>query len=221
MLRQDPNPICSSTTTTPVQICKIRGFSLDILGELYSKNVLTTPEIAAALDCKVPYARVYLHRLYKYGCIERKAHWGWIIEPLGTDILLLNNNNIDNRKITKRIQKDNRKITETSNDSRTTVESRQLNLEPFLQQQDDLSDDQRVVVVAIANHYEKTGRPYLIVKNYYEFAEQVGLSERMDDEDIQDLVISLDVAGIIYTFKKGRYLKIGLLKEVVNNLQYC
>ena len=220
MLKQDPNPICSTTTTT-VQICKIRGFSLDILGELYSKNVLTTPEIASALDCKVPYARVYLHRLYQYGCIERKANWGWIIEPLGTDVLLLNNNNIDNRKITERTQKDNRKITETSHDLRTTVESRQLNLEPFLQQQDDLSDDQRVVVVAIANHYEKTGRPYLIVKNYYEFAEQVGLSERMDDEDIQDLVISLDVAGIIYTFKKGRYLKIGLLKDVVSNLQYC
>ena len=216
MLRHDQNPI--STPTPTVQICKIRGFSLDILGELYSKNVLTTPEIAAALDCKVPYARVYLHRLYKYGCIERKAHWGWIIEPLGTDILNLNNNNIDNRKITKRTQKDNRKITETSNDSRTTVESRQLNLSLY-ESDPNVTEPEREVVMLMVSHYERTGEKYRYFKDMYDFCEQTGTSA----VGVMELLAKLKQEGVIY-MREEKMLgmwKIGLKVNFIERLQYC
>jgi len=211
----------SSTTTTTAAITKIRGLSLDILAILQSRGGLYTPEIAEELGVSGKYARVYMHRLYQYGCVDRFGRWGWEITPSGSDILLYNNNDIDNRKITEEQQKDNRKITVVSDTPRTTHSSRQLDINLFLQQVEDLSENQVVVVVALAEHYEKTTRPYLMVRNYYEFAEQVGLSERLDHLQIQDLVISLDVAGMIYMVQKDAYMKIGLLNRVVSNLQYC
>jgi hypothetical protein len=216
---------CSSTTTTTtaptVQINKIRGFSLDILAELQSCGGSYTSEIAEELGKSKGYVKRYLHNLLNYGCVDRFSRWGWEITPLGVEILLLNNNNIGERRVKEERKKSERRVKETSDTLRTTHSSRQLDINLFLQQVEDLSENQVVVVVALANHYEKTGRPYLKVKDYYEFAEHVGLSERMDEEDLQDLVISLDVAGMVYMFKQGRYMKIGLLKSVVDNLQYC
>jgi hypothetical protein len=211
----------SNTNTTTAEITRIRGLSLDILALLQSRGGLYTPEIAEELGVSKRYARVYLHRLYEYGCVDRFGRWGWEITASGSDVLLYNNNNIDNRRITEEQQKDNRRITVDSDTPRTTHNSRQLDINLFLQQVEDLSELQVVVVVALAEHYEKTSRPYLMVKDYYEFADQVGLDERMDSAEIQDLVISLDVAGMVYMFKQGRYMKIGLLKSVVSNLQYC
>ena len=213
----------STTTTTAqsVQIAKIRGFSLDILAELQSCGGSYTSEIAENLGKPKGYVKTYLHNLLKYGCVDRYARWGWEIAPLGVEILSINNNNIGKRIVKEESKKSQRRVKETSHVPHTTPTSRQLNINLFLQQQEDLSDDQVVVVVALANHYEKTGRPYLKIKDYYEFADKVGLPDRMDDAEIQDLVISLDVAGMIYTFKQGRYLKIGLLQSVVSNLQYC
>lgn len=208
-------------TTTTVQINRIRGYSLDILSEL-QHTVLTGPEIAELTDRKYGYTKRYLYNLYKYGCVDRIERWSWKITPLGAEILSTNTNTKNGeRRVKEEGKKSERRVKETSHNSCTTPTWRQLNIDLFLQQQEDLSENQRVVVVALANKYEKTGRPYLMVKSYYEFAEQVGLSERMDHADIQDLVISLDVAGIVYTFRKGDYMKIGLLKQVVNNLQYC
>lgn len=215
MLRQDQNPI--STPTPTVQINRIGGFSLDILGELYSKNVLTTPEIASNLNRKQSYVRVYLHRLYKYGCIERKARWGWIIEPLGTDILRNNNNNIGNKRATTKQQKSNKRVTETSNDSRTTV-SRQLNLSLY-ESDPNVTEPEREVVMLMVSHYERTGEKYRYFKDIYDFCEQTGLSA----VGVMELLAKLKQEGVIY-MREEKMLgmwKIGLKVNFIERLQHC
>lgn len=209
-----------TTTTTTVAAEKIRGFSLDVLAELSTWGGLTGSEIAELLSKPKKYVRVYLWRLYKYGCIDRRLYYGWEITPFGVDILnsnCLNKYNIGNRRITERQQKDNRRITDEKHLRHST---RQLYIDLFLENED-LSEDQRVVVVVLAQHYEKTGRPYVMVKDYYELRELMGLDPSLDVAELQDLVISLDVCGMIYSFQRGRFLKIGLLKRVIENMKYC
>jgi DNA-binding Lrp family transcriptional regulator len=211
----------SSNTTTTAEITRIRGLSLDILALLQSRGGLYTPEIAEEVGKSKNHVRAYMHNLLNYGCVDRFGRWGWEITAFGVDVLLYNNNDIDKRSIKETSKKHKRCAKDGSGIPHTTHSSRQLNINLFLQQTEDLSENQVVVVVALAEHYEKTGRPYLIVRDYYQFADQVGLDERMDDTEIHDLVISLDVAGMIYRFRDGLDMKIGLLKRVVDNLQYC
>jgi hypothetical protein len=216
MLRHDQNPI--STPTPTVQICKIRGFSLDILGELYSKNMLTTPEIASNLDRSPKYVRCYLYNLYKYGCIDRKDRWGWVIEPFGADVLLLNNNNIDQRKKKERPKKDQRKTKETSNDSHTTVESRQLNLSLY-ESDPNVTEPEREVVMLMVSHYERTGEKYRYFKDVYDFCEQTGISA----VGVMELLAKLKQEGVIY-MREEKMLgmwKIGLKVNFIERLQYC
>lgn len=216
MLRHDQNPI--STPTPTVQICKIRGFSLDILGELYSKNMLTTPEIASNLDHTIRYVRRYLYNLHKYGCIERKDRWGWVIEPLGIDVLDINNNNIDERKKKERRNKEERKEKETSNDSHTTVESRQLNLSLY-ESDPNVTEPEREVVMLMVSHYERTGEKYRYFKDMYDFCEQTGTSA----VGVMELLAKLKQEGVIY-MREEKMLgmwKIGLKVNFIEMLQDC
>ena len=209
----------TTTTTQQIERYKIGGFSLDILAELSTWGGLTCSEIAERLDKTPNYVRVYLWRLYKYGCIDKRLYYGWEITPFGADILNYNSYkyNKGNNSITTALQRHNTCITVEPPLKHNT---RQLDIDLFLEHED-LSEDQRVVVVVLAKNYEKTGRPYVMVKDYFEFAEIVGLNERMAWTDIQDILISLDVAGMIYMFQRDRYMKIGLLKRVIDNLKYC
>ena len=218
MRRHDQNPI--STPTPTVQICKIRGFSLDILGELYSKNMLTTPEIASNLDHTIRYVRRYLYNLHKYGCIERKDRWGWVIEPLGVEVLDINNNNIDERKKKERRKKGERKEKETSNDSHTTVESRQLDLSLY-QSDPNVTEPERVVVAVLVAHYERTGEKYQYYKDTWDFCEKVGISSI----DVGEIMAKLKQEGVIYVRKESMFegisLKVGLKVNFIERLQYC
>lgn len=209
----------TTTTTQQIERYKIGGFSLDILSELSSWGALTGSEIADRLDKPMNYVRVYLGRLYKYGCIDKLLYYGWEITPFGADILNYNSYkyNKGNNSITTAQHWRNTCITVKPPSKHNT---RQLDIDLFLEHED-LSENQRVVVVVLAQHYEKTGRPYVMVKDYYELRELMGLDPILDVAELQDLVISLDVCGMIYSFQRGRFLKIGLLKRVIENMKYC
>lgn len=215
-MRQDAK--CSSTTTTTVQITKVRGLSLDILALLQSRGGLYTPEIAEEMGKSKRHVRTYMHRLYQYGCVDRFGRWGWEITPSGSDILLYNNNNIDNRNITETSQKHNRSITETSHDSHTTHNSRQLDLSLYSDDQY-VSDPERVVVAALAEHYEKTGVKYRLYKNTDAFCDEMDISSF----EVTELIAKLKQDGVIYMIKDYHLnmWKIGLKKDFVERLQYC
>ena len=104
----------------------------------------------------------------------------------------------------------------------TPVKTRQLNISLW-SEREDLSGNERTVVVAIANHFEKTGRPYLKVKSFYEFRDLLELSTSLDSSDIQDIVVYLENRGIFYQYRPlgGRHLKIGLTKETIENIKNC
>lgn len=203
------NSISNSFANPQTQINRVRGQSLQILGLLQHRGGLYTPEIADELGKPRKHVRKYLHNLHSYGCIDRYARWGWAIAPLGVEVLSINSFTYDDAKP---ITKTKRRV------PAPIYEPRKLDLNFFLKQHT-LSPDQVIVISALVAHYEKTTRSYLMVKDYFEFAEKVGLSERMDSPDIRDLVISLDEQGFVYMFKKDLYLKIGLLQRVITALQ--
>ena len=208
-MRQDAK--CSSTTTTTVQITKVRGLSLDILALLESKGGLYTPEIAYEVGKPKASIRKYMHRLYQYGCVDRFSRWGWEITASGSDVLLYNNNNIDDRNETLTRQKRDTNVTETSHDSHTTRTSRQLDLSLF-EKDTDFSDPERVVVLALAEHYERTGVKYQFYCDKYDFCTQMGISSL----DVGEVMAKLTQEGIIYVWNEKRYsgitLRVGLKK---------
>lgn len=210
MIRQD---FRSSTTTTTVQVNRIRGFSLDILNELQSRGGLTTPEIAENLGKSQVYVRRYLYRLYKYGCIDKKEHWGWIIEPLGNFIIDININKLGDRRETEERQKSDRRVTETPRD-------RQLDLSLFTSNPE-ITEPEVVVVQALVDHYERTGEKYRYYQNHWDFCEQMGISSL----EVGGVMAKLKQDGVIYvrreTMFEGISLKVGLKKAFVENLKYC
>jgi len=203
-----------------VQIGKIRGFSLDILALLENKGGLYTPEIAEELGKSKSYVKVYMHNLFNYGCVDRFARWGWQITALGTDVLLYNNNNIGKRRVKEEQKKSKRTVKETSNDSHTTNSSRQLNLSLY-SDDPDVTEPEVVVVLALAEHYERTGEKYRYYADMYDFCDQMGITSI----GIGELMAKLKQDGVIYirkeTMFEGISLKVGLKKDFVERLQYC
>ncbi|MBP2029742.1 hypothetical protein J2755_000662 [Methanohalophilus levihalophilus] len=206
------------TTPTTVQTNRIRGYSLDILSELQN-TVLTGPEIAGKIDRGYAYTKVYLYRLYNYGCIDRIERWSWKITPLGTEILSTNTNTkLGNRRVTEKEQKSNRRVTEESNKSYTTDSSRQLNLSLYTSDPD-VTEPERVVVLALASHYEKTGEKYRYFRDMYDFCEQIEISA----VGINELLAKLKQEGVIY-IRQEKMLgmwKIGLKVNFVERLTMC
>ena len=209
---------CSNTTTPTAEITKIRGFSLNVLASLQNRGGLYTPEIAEELGKPRGYVRTYLHRLYQYGCVDRFGRWGWEITALGSEIIQYNNNYIEHRSITETSQKHNRSITETSHVPRTTHSSRQLDLSLFTEDPN-VSEPERVVVLALASHYEKTGEKYQLFSDWFDFSDSMGISSI----GVNEIVGKLKQDGVIYVRyeKMLRMIKIGLKKDFVERLQYC
>ena len=210
----------ASTTTPTVQITRIRGLSLDILALLETRGGLYTPEIAEEIGRSRNHVKVYLSRLLQYGCVDRFARWGWTITALGVETLQYNNNYIGNRKVTEEQQKGNRKVTESSQASCTTPSSRQLNLSLY-SEDPDVSEPERVVVLSLAQHYERTGEKYRYYTDMFDFCEQMGISSI----GIGETMAKLKQDGVIYVRKEtmfeGISWKIGLKKDFVERLQYC
>jgi predicted transcriptional regulator len=203
-----------------VEITRVRGLSLDILALLQSRGGLYTPEIAEELGKSRNYVRTYMHNLLQYGCVNRFGRWGWEITALGSDILLYNNNKIDKRSIKEEQKKHKRSIKETSRNSHTTHISRQLNLSLY-SEDPDVTEPERVVVLALAEHYERTGEKYRYYADMYDFCDQMGITSI----GIGEVMAKLKQEGVIYirkeTMFEGISLKVGLKKDFVERLQYC
>lgn len=217
--------LLKASTTTTVNIARIRGLSLEILALLYSREGAYVPDIADVLGKSRTYVRQYLHRLLKYGCVDRYDGWGWKITPLGIDIILYNdsiqynNNNTErNTSVTLPLQKRNSSVTVSSHAPHTTASSRQLNLSLY-SDNPDISDPERAVVVVLAEHYEQTGEKYRYYSDMYDFCEQMGISSI----GVNHLIAKLKQEGVIYVMwmRDLEMWKIGLKKDFVERLQYC
>lgn len=181
----------------------------------------TANELREELGKPLNYIRPYLYNLYKYGCVDRRELWGWEITTMGDFVLSSNSSSssIGKRRVKEERKKSKRRVKEVE---KTPVKTRQLNISLW-SGRDDLSDNKLTVVVALANHFEKTGRPYLKVKSFYEFRDLMELSNSLDSNDIQDIVVFLENKGIFYQYHPpgGRYLKIGFTKETLENMKHC
>jgi len=192
------------------------------LAELSTWGGLTGSEIAERLDKPMNYVRVYLWRLYNYGCIDKCLYYGWEITPYGIDVLNYNSNiyNKGNTYITLEQHLHNTCITVDSKVSHKNNISRQLNLSLF-SDDPDVSEPERVVVLALAKHYELTGEKYRYYADMYDFCEQMALSSI----GIGELMAKLKQDGVIYIRKESMFenisLKVGLKKAFVERLQNC
>ena len=212
----------TTTTTKPrVQVNRIRGFSLDILDELARTGGSTTKELCGELGRYPSYVRRYLGNLQKYGCVEKRDWWGWEISAFGDFVLSSSSSSSSNgeRRVKEERKKSERRVKEVET---TPVKTRQLNISLW-SEREDISGNELTVVVALTNHFEKTGRPYLKVKSFYEFRDLLELSASLDSSDIQDIVVFLENKGVFYQYRPsgGKYLKIGLTKETIEKMKHC
>ncbi len=212
----------STTTTAPILAawqnypnpCTFRGHTIEILEALNDCGNLTTKEIAGITGMTVNDVGHRCREGKKRGIFAKIDRWKWMITDYGEFVLKIN----INKSTTNRTHINNQSTTNQQPTLDSEKKQRQLNLSIF-DQNEDLSELQRVVVVAMAKHYEKTGRPYYMVHDFHQFRDEVGLDVKYSYTDVQDVVISLEVAGFIYHFTKGDIIKIGLLKSTIEKLQ--
>ncbi|MCX9011765.1 MAG: MarR family winged helix-turn-helix transcriptional regulator [Candidatus Methanoperedens sp.] len=218
-------PIPASTTTLKSPY-RVWGKTLEVLCILSEFGGLTVKEIGEKTG--IPYKMVHqcCKRDFERGFIEPDL-WGWRLTPTGKTIVEYNNtinNNNNSPQIILNQSSNNPQII-LNQSSNKPKKSRQLNIELYLEKED-LSEDERVVVEALARHYEETGqkakaRPYFIVKDYYEFRTKIGFDPKFRDEDVQDIAISLQSNGYLYIIPQGKRLKIGLTSETIEKLQHA
>lgn len=200
-----------------------RGKTIEILSLLSNSGGLTVREIAEKVDISPPDCWNYLKRGDLRGIFARKENWGWVATPYGLFILDIkphnNNNNIDTRPTLDRHYIDTRPTLTLDSPKK---KQRQLNWSVFDERSDwtDLGEDEKKIILAMGEHYERTGRPYYYFKDLYALREQFKIDIRVDDIFLQDMLLRLDHNGWIRArTSKGR-LKIVLEKSRINELEH-
>lgn len=215
------------TTTTPILAawqnlpnpCKFRGHTIEILEALYDCGNLTTRELSNITGLEIEDIKGYCRNGRKNCIITRIDRWKWMITDYGCFVYEINKNNIV-KGVTNGKQKGNERVTKGYRTFNSEKKQHQLNLSIF-EKNEDLTELQRVVVVAMAEHYKKTRRPFYKFMRYDDFRDQLGLDTKYSWEDIQEVAISLEVAGIVYIYERGDIKKVGLLKETIEKMQHC
>lgn len=217
----------NSAIPTTTSLCRIRGFTIDLLF-LLSYGARRTPELAKASGKNRSYVNTYLNRMWIYGLVEKQRLF-WKLTPLGLEIYdYFNNNTILTNKQTRTPSNnntllykqhiDNRKITDRQQIDNTSRQKlpRQLSIDLW-QRKSSLDDTEKEVVEVLIKHYNETGSKFILVKDQYEMAERL----RKNPQDVMAALKTLREDNIVYLYRStlDGIWKVGLKKDFVEKLK--
>lgn len=207
-------PVVTTTTISrPVEINRVRGFSIEILKVIYDNKGLTTNDIVSKFNIKPNFIRSYLYNLQNYYLIFlRKSDSLWMIEPLAIE-KVKNKINIYNTDSKRRAKEEQKK-----SNSRAKV-IRQITFEEFFKER---PETERVVVDYLLAHWREFGVKYVYSKVLDDFAHMLGLKYPQNKE-IDNILLKLEQDGAIYNYwvDAKHAWKIGITDLFISRIKFC
>ena len=201
-----------STTTSSRALCRVRGFTVDLLMAL-NQGPLRTLGIIEKTGKPANYVSRYLWNMQKYGLVLKAGSF-WNLTVLGESFVNYLHHEveveIEIRNLNERKKKEERNIDETVL-QRVEFQSR---FDLWLKE-NPLSDVEKVVVDALIEHYQKTRSKFILVDTKYELAERLN----QNPESLVEALRHLYQDRIAYLFRHGLGWKVGLYRAFVEGLE--
>lgn len=194
------SPIGISTPTTTATLCRVRGFTIDLLFELKNQGLRTTDIIDSTGKTRW-YVSRYLYNMRNYGLVKKTGPF-WNLTEEGSLFLSylesIGTNTNRMRKIAERKLKEGRKIAESS----SSKKPKQISIELWLHNSN-LDETETVVVEVLVDHYNRTGGKFLWFTSFHDLAERLKVSPSLLPQALR----KLSEDQIIYVWRNK---KIGL-----------
>jgi len=183
---------------------------------------LRTREIAEITEKSLPYVGSYLRNMRKYGLVDKNGFL-WFLTPIGKDLLEYFESFEAYKRMLYKIKKvrgKGEKDKKRKRESSSQKACKQVSVRLWLKDSG-LGETEKEVVELLADHYNRTGSKFILVKGPYELADRLNVNP----ERLLEALKNLRQENIIYIFRSqlgheaGRYWKVGLKKAFIQILE--
>jgi len=159
------------------------------------------------------YVSRYLLNMQKYGLVLKTGSF-WNLTVLGESFVNYLHHEIEIEIEIRNLNERKTKEEQNLNETILRKVEFQSHFDLWLMK-NPLSDVEKVVVDTLIEHYQKTGRKFILVETKYELAERLN----QNPDDLQQAIRHLYQDGIAYLFKHGLGWKVGLYQAFVEGLE--
>ena len=201
-----------STTTSSQALCRVRGFTVDLLIAL-KQGPLRTSELCQKTGKYHQFVNRYLLNMRTYGVIEKITSF-WRLTDLGIDFVCYFDRVRSTSVVVRNLEERKKKEERNSEETLLREVEFQSRFDLWLQE-NPLSDVEKVVVDALIEHYQKTGSKFILVDTKYELAERLN----QNPESLIEALRHLYQDHVAYLFRHGLGWKVGLYRAFVEGLE--